>query len=242
MSIGTPAVLSSAADRLGNSLRLYAEASLRSRALFATDQEEAIDNLDRAFDGILAGLHSMYDAMTAARVSLDWHAHGDTAACILVRNARHHNAAGLFESWNSRMLKHGGLKRMAGAAFLLVGYRHVAGEGRVSEYYVPWDDFRTRLAMPEARLRDPSALSALLDHDCAFATIKAQAAKERYPASQVYLNLIPLAMNAATRVFSALRLAGVSFAGFDSATYADHFAGNALADLQVPTFKLLRAP
>ncbi len=242
--VGTPSVLASAADRLGNALRLYAEASLRSPALFATDPEEAIDNLDRAFDAILVGFHSMYDAMATEQLQLDWHAHGDTAACILVRNARHHNAAGLFESWNSRMLKHGELNRVPGAAFLLVGYRLVAGEGRVSEYYVRWDDFRARLTMPksESRIKDPAALAVLFEQDCAFAKIRAHAARERYPAHQVYLNLIPIAINAASRVFSALRVAGVTMTGFDSTTYASHFAGDALADLQTPAFKSIRAP
>lgn len=243
-STGPTPVLSKAADRLANSLRLYAEASLSSRALFATDQEEAIDNLDRAFDAILQAFHSLYDAMAAAKLPLDWHGHGETAACILVRNARHHNAGGLFESWNSRMLKHDGLQRMAGAAFLMVGYRLVAEEGRVSEYYVPWDDFRARLAMPktESKIKDPPALAGVLERDCSFAKIQGQANQERYPTGQVYLNLIPLVMNAATRVFSALRLAGIDLTRFDSATYADHFAAKAIADLQVPTFKSIRAP
>lgn len=241
-SMGTPSVLSSAADRLGNSLRLYAEASLQSRALLATDEEEAIDNLDRAFDGILASFHSMYDAMIAARWPLDWHAHGETAACILVRNARHHNAAGLFESWNCRMLKRGGLKRMAGAAFLLVGYRLVAGEGQVSEYYVPWDDFRARLEMRDSHIRDPAAVSAALDRDCGFDQIRVQVVGEHYPAAQVYLNLIPMAMNAATRVFSSLRAGGVAFTGFDSSVYANHFADGPFADLHAPVFKSIRAP
>jgi hypothetical protein len=242
--VGTPSVLALAADRLGNALRLYAETSLSFRKLFALDRDEAIDNLDRAFDAILAGFHSLYDAMTAQQLPLNWHAYGDTAACIIVRNARHHNAAGLFESWNSRMLKHGELGRMAGAAFLLVGYRLVAGEGRVSEYYVRWDDFRARLAMPkvDSRISDPPALAALFERDCAFAKIKDHATSARYPANQVYLNLIPIAINAATRVFSTLRGAGVTLTGFDSTTYADHFARKAIADLQTPVFKSIRAP
>lgn len=233
-------LVSSAADRLSNALRLYAEASINSKALFSVDKEEAIDNLDRAFDGILNGFHSMYDAMIAAKLELNWHAHGDTAACILVRNARHHNAEGLFDSWNSIMLKRGGLGRMAGAAFLLVGYQLVGEGGWVSEYYVPFDDFKKRLEMPASRIKDPAAIAALFDRECGFAAIRDQASKERYPANQVYLNMIPIVMNAATRVYSTIRAAGVELSGFDSTTYADHFADNRLTTLTAPTFKSIR--
>jgi len=231
-----------AADRLSNALRLYAEASLRAGALFAVDPEDAINNLDRTFDGVLAGFHSLYDAMGTC-CGLDWHAHGDTLVCLLVRNARHHNAAGLFESWNCRMLKRGGLKKMAGAEFLLVAYTLQGEGGRVSEYYVPWDDFRARLAMPkaESKISNPLALQGILDTDCAFDTIRRKAAAERYPANQVYLNLIPIVMNATTRAFGALRSAGIAPQGYDSDVYANHFT-KPLADLCKPTFKALRAP
>ena len=234
--------ITAAADRLSNALRLYAEASLRARELFAVDPEEAIDNLDRAFDGVLAGFHSLYDAMGTG-CGLDWHAHGDTLACLLVRNARHHNAGGLFESWNSRMLKRGELENMAGAEFLMVGDT-LQGEGaRVSEYYVPFDDFRARLTMPkaESRIRSPKAAKRILDADCAFDVIRQNCTAGRYPANQVYLNLIPIVMNATTRAFGALRGTMIIPQGHDSGVYANHFR-HPLADLRKPTFEPLRAP
>lgn len=239
--------LATAADRVSNALRLYSETSLRTKSLYAVDLEEAVDNLDRAFDGLLAGLHSLYDAMRNVQCALDWYAHGDTAASIIVRNTRHHNINGLFQSWNSLMLKQGGLQRMAGAAFLLVGYQLTAEEGQVSEYYVPWDDFRARLAMAVANpkkgmLRQPEAIANLLNIECAFAVIGERATQDRYPANQVFINLVPIAMNAVTRAFSALREKGVPAQGYDSRVYFNHFAPGAIADLRRPTFKEIRAP
>lgn len=241
------ATLAIAADRVSNALRIYAETSLRTKSLYAVDPEEAVDNLDRAFDGLLAGLHSLYDAMRKAKCALDWYAHGDTAASLVIRNARHHNLNGLFQSWNSLMLKQRGLRQMAGAAFLLVGYRLVAEEGQVSEYYVPWDDFRARFEMAIANpkqdvLRQPQRLAGLLHKECAFAAIGEQAAQKRYPANQVFINLVPIVMNAVTRAFAALREKGVEAQGYDSQVYFDHFAAEPIADLRRPTFKNIRPP
>lgn len=236
--------LADAADRFANVLRLYAESSMTVKSLFATDPVEAIDNHDRAFDALLAGMHSVYDAMTGKACPLNWFDHGEMAACILTRNARHHNLRGLFQSWNSLMLKQGGLKRMAGAAFLMVGYELIAGEGRISEYYVPWDDFRAMLALPkaESRIKDSAAVQATLDRDCAFGCIDAHRTAERYPPAQVFVNLIPMVLNSATRVFSALKSAGLMPNGFDWRVYDEHFAAAPLTNLTVPTFKMLRAP
>ncbi|HYE60708.1 MAG TPA: hypothetical protein VD997_01820 [Phycisphaerales bacterium] len=238
-----PNTLQLAADRLGNSLRLYAESSLTTPALAKVDLEEAVDNHDRAFDGVLGAMASAHDALgTSTPKVLNFYAFGDTTAVLLVRNARHHNTGGLFQSWNALMLKHGGLKQRAGAEFLMVDYTLLAGEGTVSRYYLLWDDFRAVLADPTARIRDRGASAVLLDQECGFDAIRVKAAAEGYPANQVFVNLVPIIMNAATRVFAAVATSGTSIVGFDSGVYSRHFASGPLADLRKPTFTKLRAP
>jgi hypothetical protein len=235
-------IVANAAGRFANSLRLYIECKLTSKTVFNVDPEEAIDNVDRAFDAILGSIHSLYDAMKEAGLPLDWHSHGEMEACIIVRNARHHNASTLFESWNCRMLKKAGLEQKAGATFLLVGYDLVAKEGLVAEYYVPFDDFRLRLAMPDPKIKKyASVMTKLLDQDCSFNTIRKKAESDRYPLDQVYLNMIPLVMNTASRAFGSLRAAGVALEGSDAKTLSDHFAPAAIADLGKPMCKSVRA-
>jgi len=235
-----PSALQLATDRLGNALRLYAESSLTTPALASIDLEEAVDNHDRAFDGVLSAMASAHDVMGRLKL-LNFYAHGDTTAVLLVRNARHHNTSGLFQSWNALMLKHGGLRAHAGAEFLMVDYTLVAGSGTTSRYFLRWEDFRAVLADPAAIVRNRLATTAMLDAECGF-SIRARAASNCYPADQVFVNMVPIVMNGATRVFAALAASGCATAGFDSGVYSGHFAQGPLADLGKPTFSPLRAP
>ncbi len=59
--------------------------------LFKVDREEAIDNLDRAFEAKLEAFHSLYDVSKAI---FPYFEHGESAALIALRNAIHHRDHG----------------------------------------------------------------------------------------------------------------------------------------------------
>ena len=229
-----------AVSRLCNAMRLYAEQCIRFKALFSVDKEEAIDNLDRAFDAKLEHFHSLYDCLKANGV-LNLFTHGDSAAIILVRNARHHDKEGLFQSWNSLMIKHSGLRRMQGASFLLVGYSLTGNDGQLSEYYVRRSDFEHLLKSSSPFVRKPEGIRTRLRQDLAFDLIDQHAQKQRFPQEQVFVNLVPIFMSAISRVFAHLRTQGFSPSGYDDRVYFEHFGPEPLVDLRSPVFKVIKA-
>ena len=87
-----------AIGKLANSMRIYAEANARFNELKRVDLEEAIDNLDRAFEAKLEAFHSVYDV---DRSAFNYFEHADTALILLLRNAIHHRDHELFSSWNN---------------------------------------------------------------------------------------------------------------------------------------------
>ncbi len=73
-------VQQNALSRLANAMRLFGEANLKFERLKKTDLEEAVHNLDRAFEAKLKAFHSLYDVDKA---EFDYFAYADTAVLIL---------------------------------------------------------------------------------------------------------------------------------------------------------------
>jgi hypothetical protein len=84
-----------AIKKLANSMRMYVETHMDFSRLKDIDQEEAIDNLDRAFEAKLEAFHSLYDV---TKDDFNYFSSGDTALIILLRNAIHHRDHLLFKS------------------------------------------------------------------------------------------------------------------------------------------------
>ncbi|MGB2785859.1 hypothetical protein [Psychrobacter sp.] len=91
-----------AISKLANSMRLYGEAHINFHQLKFIDSEEAINNLDCAFEAKLEAFHSLYDV---TKSDFDYFSYGDTALLILLRNAVHHRNHLLFKSWNQDIVE-----------------------------------------------------------------------------------------------------------------------------------------
>jgi len=235
-----------ALDRLANVMRRYAEESVETKQLFAIDQEEAIDNLDGAFDAKLEKLHSLYDVMNVVMPGFRFRSHGDTALHIQIRNARHHNIRGLFKSWNRLMLKENELRQNLGAQYLLAGYRLLGGGAVVSEYYLKLTDVHGFYSLPyeENKLKPEQAKrqEQAVESGLSFGHIRANAENNGYPLKQVFFNVIPIFMAGFRRVLLFLKEQGVQPKGHDSETYWRHFLGEEHVDLSRVTFKSLQEP
>lgn len=220
-------ILQQAIKTLSNSMRIYGETHLNFQRLVRIDKEEAVDNLDRAFESKLEAFHSLYDV---SKAHLDYFAHADTASLIMVRNAIHHRDHLLFRSWNQEMALDEGFRKYLGAEFLLVDYP-ILGDPSKMRYFYKIEDFYHRIddAMPSPyleKIMGPVKRRKLLgqiNSDLFFSEIKRYAESERYPLKQVYVNAIPIFVSATCRVFSALKDAGVDFKGFDANTYKEPF-------------------
>lgn len=233
-----------AIDKLANAMRIYAEANARFDELKKVDLQEAIDNLDRTFEAKLEAFHSLYDV---DKVAFDYFDHADTAMILLLRNATHHRDHELFSSWNATMAQEGGPLRFLGAEFLIASH-HVAGGGHVGNQLYKVEDFLLRVdsAMNspalEKRMSAKNRVKILdqLRTDLGFNKLLAKASVERYPTTQIYLNVIPIFISAVCRAFKSLKARGANFAGFDARTYEMHFTDQLKVDLSMLSYNTIR--
>jgi len=235
-------IIQQAIKKLANSMRMYGEVCFDFQRLVKIDKEEAIDNLDRAFEAKLEAFHSLYDV---TKNDIDYFANGDTAALILMRNAIHHRDHLLFKSWNQVMALDDGYKNHYGAEFLLVAFE-ILGSPPRQRYYYKLEDFYLRidekLDSPylEQRMKNASRekMISQFDTELNFAEVKSYASQERYPVNQIYINVIPIFVSAVCRVFTALRGNGVDFVGFDANAYKEPFTN----ELSVDFSKIIYTP
>jgi hypothetical protein len=223
-----------AIKKLANSMRIYVETHMNFQRLKNVDQEEAIDNLDRAFESKLEAFHSLYDV---SKNDIDYFSCGDTAAIILLRNSVHHRDHLLFKSWNQEMALNEGYKKYLGAEFLLASYDVLDTPARM-RYFYKLEDFYLRidkkLGSPYLEQRmganNREKLLVQLDVDLHFSAIKQRAKEGRYPNSQIYINVMPIFISAVCRVFKALKEKGVEFVGFDAEAYEEPFTNELEVD------------
>lgn len=233
-----------AISKLANTMRNYVEANIRFKALFKVDPEEAIDNVDNAFEMKLERFHSLYDVFKSHFKYFD---HGETALLIALRNAVHHQEAPLFTSLNRRLHIEGDRESKEGASFLLAGHQ-TAHDGEIlMSHFLRLDDLDSRL--------NPSLNSKYLDNfltgpkaekrfeiindQLCLEAIRERALRDRYPADQVYLDLMPIFVSAVCRIFRAAKDAGLEFKGFDAQTYEQPFVTEIEVDLSDIDFKRL---
>ncbi|MCR1828776.1 MULTISPECIES: hypothetical protein [Pseudomonadaceae] len=224
-------------EALSNTMRLYAESSARFHYLMQVDQEEAVANLDRAFEAKLESFHRLYD-LTKSVPGFGYFDHADTSLMIVLRNALHHRDHTLFTSWNRMMILDGGVSGKAGAAYLIGEYERQSE--RTSRYPLPLQDFYQRLS--HSSIRKPDTLRKLWNDNLAFEQIADHAKREGYPTNQVYVDVLPVFCSALKRVTSWMQTSEVAPVGFDSATYVAHFSRSLELDLRVPAFKVVRIP
>ena len=233
-----------ALSRLANSMRLFVEANLNFERLKNVDLEEAIHNLDRAFEAKLEAFHSLYDV---DKSEFDYFAHADTAALIMLRNAIHHRDHSLFYSWNEEMALNGGVDRSPGAEFIFAAHE-VVGAGftmrqcyRLDDFYHRLDD-RLESTYLAGRMGVESRKKLLeqLNSELRFKEILKHGTNSHYPSHQIYLNVVPIFISALCRVFGSLHDRGVNFVGFDAETYKPVFVDELMVDLRRVNYATLR--
>lgn len=233
-----------AVDKLSNTMRMYGEAKFNFERLKLVDKEEAINNLDRAFEAKLEAFHSLYDV---TKEDFNYFEHADTALLILIRNAIHHRDHDLFISWNKEMLLNGGLEKNNGAEFLLASNR-VCDRVPVMQYYYKLEDILLRLdknlASPylenRMKLEQKEVLLKKLSDQLKFNEIIGYAKSERYPINQIYLNLIPIFTSAVVKVFTELKSKGLQFEGYDAKVYEEPFTNELSVDYAVIDYQPVR--
>lgn len=233
-----------ALSKLANAMRIYGEAHMHFNRLKLVDAEEAIDNLDRAMEAKLEAFHSLYDV---TKDLFDYFDHADTAVLILLRNAVHHRNHLLFKTWNQEMGLNDGHKKYLGGEFLLASH-DILTSGHKMKHLYKLEDFYLRvdasLGSPflEDRMSGKNRQKLLnqLENDLSFGELKKYAQGERYPLKQVYVNIIPIYISAAVKVFKALNDQGVKFVGFDANAYKEAFTNELAVDLGTFEYSTIR--
>lgn len=216
-------IVSNAWEALANALRIYSEERRRMPSLIKVDREEAVVNVDRAFEQILEKFHAVYD-LTKSIQPFKYFERADTSLVIVLRNAIHHRDHELFVSWNSAIMLNGGPEAKAGAAYLL-GSHTPWEEASMARFLYPLHDFYELLQMPKARIKDVERLRAMWDRELELAKLALQGRDERYPDKQVYLDVMGILVSAVSAVSRWLSEVGVTPAGFDGQVYLKHFGG-----------------
>lgn len=233
-------------DRLSNTMRIYNERSTMFHKHRLVDEEEAINNLDRAFEAKLEAFHSIYDV---TKNELDYFAHADTALLIMLRNAIHHKDHPLFRSWNYEMHLNSGMTKYSGATFLLVSHVPIDGS-KVSEYYYKIEDVYDRIDDERSsdflanKMGKPKRRKLLdqINNELNISSAVEFSVSKRYPLSQTYINIIPIYISAMSKVFNIFEEMGVQVKGFDAETYSEHFTSKQYVDLEKLSYKELKLP
>ncbi|ABR91860.1 Hypothetical protein mma_3156 [Janthinobacterium sp. Marseille] len=238
-------IVQRAVSRLANTMRIYGEEHLRYKGLVAVDKEEAIENLDRAWEATLEAFHTLYDVSSD---EFDYFAHPDTSLLIALRNALHHRDHSLFSSLLPELWLCEAPERLEGAAFLLAGHKCAVGKRSLMHHFVKLEDIYSRLDpsknSPELlRIGKPSGIQNrfnLIAEGLGFKKILAETQAERYPQKQVYLDIVPIFISGVCRVFKALKSLGIEFKGYDAKAYEKCFTEEPETDLNSFEFKMLR--
>lgn len=237
-----------AIGKLANNMRLYVEAFIRYGDLVEADREEAIENLDRAFEAKLEAFHALYDVSKRLVKYFDY---ADTSLIIALRNSLHHQDHPLFCNLLPELWLKGNPERLLGAAFLLARHKTIGGGPSPMSHYIKLEDIHLRLDPRKKSSFLESAISAkkvkslesrfqLLESGLFLQHIWDIARRKRYPDKQVYLDVMPIFISAVARTFIALEEAGVQFKGFDAATYQKPFTSELQIDLKSLEFSSLR--
>ncbi len=225
-------------------MRICVEANWRFSEIFKVDREEAIDNIDRAFEMKLEAFHTLYDV---SKDVFPYFEHADTALLIAVRNAIHHRNHPLFRTLNHRLHIQDGAEGWLGASFLLANHHTLHGGNIRMSHYLRLDDLDARLdpsvASPylDSFIKGAKAQqrSELINKRLSLQIVRTRASQERYPDDHVYLDLMPIAVSAVCKVFKAMAKAGIEFKGFDASTYVTPFTSELAVDINHLEFKRL---
>lgn len=220
--------------KLATALRRSQEDYFRAQELMKVDREEAINNLDAAFEAKLEAFHSLYDV---SKDLFAFHEHPDTALVIALRNAIHHRNHPLFRTLLDRLFLDDGVDRWVGAVFLIGLHPSSVGGPIAINHRLRLDDIEARLdpaaGSPyfDTFTKKAAARFALIDQGLNLEDLRRTAKAEGYPTKQVYLDVMPVFVSAVRRVFETLQASGVPFRGFDAEVYRPWFTKHVAIDL-----------
>lgn len=238
-------VLENAVEKLSNTMRKYIEERIHFERIKNIDLEEAINNLDRAFESKLEAFHSVYDL---SKEQFEYFNNVDTSLLILLRNAIHHRDHLLFNSWNNEMHLKKGMVKKSGNSFLMV--ENGTFEGNIGRYYYKLEDILNRIddsrnskyIEKKMTKKNREKLLNLLNTELLVPEIIKASTEKGYSSSNIYINIIPIFISSIQKVFSQLIENGLKPSGYDSNVYIDFFTNEKKVDLKDLNYSIIKLP
>lgn len=193
-------------NQFSHALRSNVENYLRAKQLFAIDRDEAVANFELGMTNVLNTFHSLYDACNMnASIKIDWHGIPELMVVLSVRNAKHHNHSNKIRSFFSVKAKEiiAGLEKRT----LLVNFPKQDAQVDCIDFYINWLDLdsyliQARKNIKKEKLEEGSRLiRSYLNAD----VFEAYANRHNLTFDDVYINLVPLVMNAGITLYPSIK-------------------------------------
>lgn len=196
-------VLTNAFEALAQSMRMLLEANYRSQELILFDPHEASGNIEQSLSNVLNSFHSLYDACGNAKIDFDWHASGETASILAIRNARHHNISnkirGLYE-FHLQKDDPSHLER-----YLYVDFPETKDGGKAFDLPISWHDMHELLKNLKSELKFRSATKDLVYSYLCGDIINQYHEKYKIPKDHVFFNINPILVNTLIKIIPFIK-------------------------------------
>jgi hypothetical protein len=199
--------IGSAFEELSQSLRVLLEANYYAQKLIFVDRAEAIGNIETALTTVLNSFHSLYDAINKQlqEKPIDWYRTDSLAFILAMRNARHHNHANrirtlytyhLQESKNFQTIEQ----------YVLIDFPSLEEEeSDTFDVYVSWEDIGELISMPKNISKMTGDTCSEIIYYLNSKKFSEYAAMYDLPEGKVFLNIVPLIVNAAIAIVPLIK-------------------------------------
>lgn len=219
-------------EALAQSLRVLLEADWHAnrRGLLFVDRAEAVGNIETALGSVLNAFHSLYDAVEKriSKPPVDWYASGPLATVLAARNARHHHLAnGIRTLYSYHAQEAERPDRMS--QYVLVDFPAPEEGADTFDVHVSWADLDELLTLPRNVSRLRQTTCELVREYLSSERFVQYATKYELPIEKVFLNIVPLFVNAAAEIVPHLR-SYVAHDSTESTFFMEHFSSVTRAD------------
>ena len=186
-------------NELSTEMRIYNEQRLK-RHLIEIDHEEYVTNLINSQKSMLEKYHALYDQLKPYSSKFNYFDYGECILIVEIRNVVHHSLYPL-KNWLESMTLHDKYKKYNGAEFLLANYDgyDVRERPTLVQIYFNYEDLIT---YNQEKKNQRQNNIPKYESDLSFKKIKEAVDKERYPHKQVYINIMPIILNALKKIYS----------------------------------------
>ncbi|EJA7342699.1 TPA: hypothetical protein JG809_004781 [Vibrio parahaemolyticus] len=196
--------LSHSFEDLAQTFRVLVEADFRYKQLVTIDRPEAVGNVETAINAMLNAFHNLYDLMQQELgAPVDWYDTPELCVILAIRNARHHNKANRIRSIYNYHVQTAATPNTEHTYYYANFLANPEEEGG-SFFDIPisWGDIKELLELPRDESRLRASASDIIRNYVNADLIESSAEEAGVDESDIFINFVPLAMNAGIKLHS----------------------------------------